>query len=139
MIEINNLTKIPVDKRFFWEVAKKVLKSENRGKENLSVAFVGAENIRKLNKKFRKKDKPTDVLSFSKILNFKEDLAEVIICPSVVKKNSKELGTTFKEELTKILIHGILHTLGYDHEKSLAEEKQMQKKQDYYLKKFFKK
>ena len=64
MIEINNLTKSRFDKSFFSTVAKKVLSGENRRTENISLAFVGKEEIKKLNKKFRKKNKPTDVLSF---------------------------------------------------------------------------
>lgn len=139
MIEINNLTKFPVDKRFFFGVAKKILKSENRERENFSIAFVSSENIRKLNKKFRNKNKATDVLAFGRTLNFRSDSAEVIICPLVVRENSKKFGTIFKEELTKIFIHGMLHALGYDHERSKAKEKEMNQKQDYYLKKFFKK
>ena len=65
MIEINNLTNFTVDKKSFSQVAKKVLKGENRETETISLAFVGKEEIKKLNKKFRKKNKPTDVLSFN--------------------------------------------------------------------------
>lgn len=128
MIEINNLTNFAVDKKFFLGVAKKVLKGENKEKENISIAFVSSAEIRKLNKKYRKKDKPTDVLSFGRVLGFKSNLAEVIICPEVVKKNG--------DELEKMLIHGILHILGYDHEESEKEALKMEKKQDYYLSKF---
>ena len=70
MIEINNLTNFTVDKKSFSQVAKKVLMGENKGTENISLAFVGKEEIKKLNKKFRNKNKPTDVLSFN--LNDKE-------------------------------------------------------------------
>ena len=125
MIEINNLTNFAVDKKFLMGVAKKVLKGENRERENISIAFVSSDEIKKLNQKYRKKNKPTDVLSFSKTLNFKSDLAEVVICPEVVKKNN--------EELAKMLIHGILHILGYEHENTEKEAKKMEKKQEKYL------
>ena len=125
MIEINNLTNFAVDKKFLTGVAKKVLKGENRERENISIAFVSSDEIKKLNQKYRKKNKSTDVLSFGRTLDFKSDIAEIVICPEVVKKNN--------EELAKILIHGILHILGYEHEKSANEAKEMEKKQEKYL------
>lgn len=135
MIEINNLTNFAVDKTFFTGVAKKVLKGENKEKENVSVAFVSATEIQKLNKKYRKKDKPTDVLSFERVSDFKEECSEVVICPSIVRDQSKDSLLPLKKELAKMVIHGILHNFGYDHEISKAEEERMFKKQDYYLSK----
>ncbi|MBI3631547.1 MAG: rRNA maturation RNase YbeY [Candidatus Staskawiczbacteria bacterium] len=131
MIEINNLTKFAVDKKFFLGVAKKVLKGENREKENISIAFVSSAEIKKLNKKYKKKNKPTNVLSFGRVLGVTSDSSEVVICPEVVKKNAKEFGVTFKQELTKILVHGILHILGYDHEKSKKEAMRMEEKEKH--------
>jgi probable rRNA maturation factor len=133
MIEINNLSKTRLDKRIFSTVAKKVLSGENRRTENLSLAFVSKAEIKKLNKKFRRKNKATDVLSFG--LKEKGYLGEVIICPEVVKENAKKYGNTFKIELIKIFIHGVLHLLGYDHERSKKEAIKMEKKQDFYLSK----
>ena len=111
MIEINNLTKSIVDEDFLKGVAKKVLKSENREEMDLSVVFVSKDKIRELNKKYRKQDKPTDVLSFGEGLN------EIVICPAKVKT---------KKELVRVLIHGILHILGHEH------SKKMQEKEKYY-------
>jgi probable rRNA maturation factor len=122
-MEINNLTKFPVDKKSFSQVAKKVLLGENRGTETLSLAFVSKEEIAKLNKKFRKKNKATDVLSFN--LNEKDYLGEIIICPDVVKDG----------EMMKVFIHGILHLCGYDHEKTEKMAKEMESKQNLYLSK----
>ena len=135
MIEINNLTKFVVDKHFFTGVAKKVLKGENKGTEHVSIAFVTPDEIRALNKKYRKKDQPTDVLSFEKVSDFKDETAEIIICPAVVREQAIESKISMKKELAKMLIHGILHTLGYDHEISKAEEKRMQEKEKLYFSK----
>jgi probable rRNA maturation factor len=135
VIEINNLTNFVVDKKFFTGVAKKVLKGENRERENLSIAFVGPNEIQKLNKKYRKIDKPTDVLSFEKVSSFKEETAEIIICPQIVRENAKESKLSLKKELAKILIHGILHVLGYDHEKSTKEADIMAEKEKLYFNK----
>ena len=132
MIEINNLTNFSIDRKFFLTIAKKVLKGENRETTNLSIAFVNSKEIQKINKKFRKKDKPTDVLSFEKSSKFKDELSEVIICPDYVKKNM-DSRVSLKKELAKMLIHGILHTLGYDHEISILEGDRMFKKQEYYI------
>jgi len=119
MIEINNLVKYPVDKKSFTQVAKKILLSENKGIETVSLALVGKDEMQMLNKKFRNIDKPTDVLSF-------EDINEVVICPEVVKEKG--------EEIMQVFVHGVLHLCGYDHEKSEAEAKIMQDKEDFYLK-----
>lgn len=135
MIEINNLTNFAVDKTFFTGVAKKVLKGENREREHVSVAFVSPSEIQKLNKKYRKKDKPTDVLSFGKASDFKDEHSEVVICPFVVRDMAKDSPLPLKKELAKALIHGMLHNLGYDHEVSVKEEERMFTKQEFYLSK----
>jgi probable rRNA maturation factor len=131
MIEINNFTSSVVDKAGLYTVAKKVLKGENRETETLSLAFINKSEIKKLNKKFRKKNKATDVLSFE--LSEKGYLGEIVICPEVVKENAKKYGVSAKEEMLKVFVHGILHLLGYDHEKSETKALEMDKKQERYL------
>ena len=134
MIEINNLTNFAVDKTFFMGVAKKVLKGENKQTEHVSIAFVTPAEIQKLNKQYRKKDKPTDVLSFERVSDFKDEVSEVVICPFVVREKA-DGSLSLKKELTKTLIHGLLHVLGYDHERSAIEEKTMFEKEAYYFSK----
>lgn len=112
MIGIRNFTKERIDKQLITGLAKKVLKRENKEIEELSVVIVGEKRIRTLNRKYRNKDNPTDVLSFGNGLN------EIFICPKMIKES----------EFNKILVHGILHILGYDH----GEE--MDKKQNKYAK-----
>src|SRR5574343_1318107 len=114
MIEIKNISKVNLDKKTFTQVAKKVLTGENKGTEIISLAFVSKEEIKKLNSKFRKKNKPTDVLSFN--INEKNYLGEIVICPEIVKLNAKKYKVSVKEELIKMFVHGILHLCGYDHE-----------------------
>lgn len=120
MIEINNLTTSAVDKEFLKKIAKNVLKDEKK-EVDLSIAFIGQARMRKLNKKYRRKNRVTDVLSFSDGLN------EIVICLQEVKKNAKRYNSIIKKELARVLIHAILHLLGYDHKK-------MQKKEEYYAK-----
>jgi len=123
MIEINNLTKTKIDDDFLEKIGEGILKKEKKSGLLISVVFVGQSKIKETNKEYRGKDKSTDVLSF-----FYGDSAEIMICPEIVRK-----AGNFKKELVKVYIHGILHILGYDHEKSLKEERIMQEKQDYYL------
>ena len=133
MIDINNLTKILIDKKLLTGVAKIVLKGENIEKGEVSIALVTSAEIKKINQKYRKKNKATDVLSF----NLGKGFGEIVICPSQVKRNAKKYKTSFKKELAKVLIHGILHILGYNHGKSKKEAIEMEKKQERYLSHFF--
>ena len=135
MIEISNLTDFPVDKGFFLGVAKKVLKGENKELENLSVVFVSTQEIQKGNKKYRNKNKPTDVLSFKKNSDFKGDFSEVIICPEIVREKAIGSKLSLKKELARTLIHGVLHSIGYNHETSTRDAETMEKKEEYYLSK----
>ena len=125
MIEVNNFTKTRIDKKSFSQVAKIILSGENRETENISLAIVSKEEIKKLNKKFRNKNKPTDVLSFN--LNEQDVLGEIVICPEIVKEKG--------EKIKEVFAHGVLHLLGYDHEKSEKEAEEMEAKQAYYLSK----
>lgn len=111
------------------------LKTEILGKAyELSFAFVNKEEITKLNKKYRKKDEPTDVLSFSlsKPINKtgKSGAGEILICKEIAKIKSKDFGLSPADYLTFITIHGMLHLKGLDH----GEE--MEKLEQKYFKKF---
>ncbi|HOK00538.1 MAG TPA: rRNA maturation RNase YbeY [Candidatus Pacearchaeota archaeon] len=133
MIEINNLTDFKIDKKFFRNIAQKILLEENKKNKTFSVAFLSKDDIKKLNKKFRNKNKPTDILSFK--IEEGDYLGEIIICPEIVKENAKTNKESFKNEMKNIFIHGVLHLLDYEHEKSRKEAKIMEEKQQYYFKK----
>lgn len=144
MIEINNFTTSSIDENYLRQVANKILEQENKKDADLSIVFIGQGKMRKLNKRYKGKNRVTDVLAFPEMkIPLKEfkfgffqkisGLGEIVICLREVKKNSKRFSVTFEEELTRILIHGILHLLGYDHEKSEKDSKKMEEKQNYYL------
>jgi len=146
MIEVNNLTTISLDEEFLKKIAQKVLEEEGKKEADLSIALLGPGRMREINKRYRGKNRATDVLAFpeTKILKEKlkvgplkkiQGLGEIVICLREVKKNAKRFGSNFEKELTRALIHGILHLLGYDHEKSEKEAKKMETKQQYYLSK----
>ncbi len=121
MVEFNNRTdyELPIDR--FAELARKAAPE----KEELSVAFLPADEIADLNSRYRKKKDPTDVLSFKA----GPGLGEVLICPQVVKE---EFGDDFLNRMDRVLVHGILHLLGYDHQND-EQEARMKKKEDEIL------
>jgi len=124
-MEITNLTREKTDSVFLKRIARKTI--DVVGKlDNISLVFVGEQKIQAINKKYRAKDKPTDVLSF-------ERLDEIFICPQVVKIQAKELNISFKNELARVLIHGILHLKGFDHEKGGKEADKMEKLENNIL------
>ena len=107
---------------------------------NYTIFLTNNKKMRQLNKKFRNKNKPTDVLSFpfqNKIKNTKNIyLGDIAISYEIVKKKSK--NSNFLLEFDKMWIHGYLHLLGYDHKKN-KEYNQMRKLENLILNKFYKK
>lgn len=96
--------------------------------KTVTLVFLDPPQMKKINKQFRGKNKPTDVLSF---FSAEEDsIGEILFCPDVLKKQAKDQSHSFENEFLYMLIHGLLHLLGYDHERSIAEEKLMFKIQD---------
>ena len=95
--------------------------------ESLSVLLTNDEEIKKLNHQYRKKNKATDVLSFSQIegnknAEFSASLGDLVISLETASKQAKEYKVTLKAELKRLVVHGILHLFGYDHEKVSARE-----------------
>ncbi|MCK5267511.1 MAG: rRNA maturation RNase YbeY [Spirochaetes bacterium] len=104
-------------------------------KKELSIYFCGNDEMRTYNKKYRDiNNNTTDVLSFlqqdTDDRGFdKNILGDVVICTDVLIKQAGEYKVSLKSELFRLLIHGILHLLGYEHETNLEDEKIMQKKE----------
>jgi len=130
MLSVTNLTDYKIDKKRLEKTARKTFKIANIGKlKEISVVFVSSNKIKEINKKYRRKNRPTDVLSFG-------ELNEVFVCPQIVKKQAKLLKIPFNSELTRVVIHGILHLAGYDHEKN-ADAMKMQIIQERIVKLIF--
>lgn len=86
----------------------------------LSLLFVEADHIRRLNNRFAGNDYPTDVLAFPMMEDDDDGsllLGDVVICPEIAQKNAAELGHGLQEELAALVVHGTLHLLGYDHQR----------------------
>ncbi|MCC6932764.1 MAG: rRNA maturation RNase YbeY [Deltaproteobacteria bacterium] len=105
----------------------------------LSIVFCNDKEIAVLNKQYRNKAKATDVLSFSLRENSKDSmisyiLGDIVISVDSAKRQAREKKLSAKEELLRLLIHGFLHLLGYDHENvSIKKARAMQKKEDELL------
>ena len=111
-----------------------VQKFSNVQSVNIDIAFVGKKSIRKLNKDFRKIDKVTNVLSFIiDDIPSKELTGEIVICPEKVEEEAKKLGNNFPDYALFIMIHGVLHILGFDHEK---EEERLRMEKLFLLRYF---
>ncbi len=96
----------------------------------LAIAVVSKPAIRRLNREYRGKDKATDVLSFSRIesatpVSAEPDLGDVIVCWEMAKRQTREFHTTRPTEVQRLVVHGILHVFGYDHERGPAEARRM--------------
>jgi rRNA maturation RNase YbeY len=94
----------------------------------LSIALVGNREIRRLNARYRHKDAPTDVLSFPGDDVFPTDhklLGDVVISVEQAAKQAKQKGRSLDAEVEILLVHGILHLLGYDHERSQRDARIM--------------
>ncbi len=124
-----NTQKINVDFELFKKLCNFVLEKEKRD-GTLNIIFVGMNEMSKYNL-YRGKEEPTDVLSFEgEMPNF---LGEIYICPQYVQENAEYFGVQFQEELIRVCVHGILHLLGYDHEKDEEEAKKMFEVQERYV------
>jgi probable rRNA maturation factor len=111
------------------KIALKILHLLDQNQAELSVVLVDNAEIRKLNAKFRAKDYPTDVLSFpadDELPTGVRLLGDVVISVEKAKRQAKERRRSLNQEMAFLLIHGIVHLLGYDHERSVKEARIME-------------
>ncbi len=111
MIEINNQSRSQINLKLVQKISEKFLKHFHHSSYDVSIAFVGDRKIRKLNKVYRGIDRVTDVLAFPGEGKF---LGEIILNYAQIKRQAKRFDNTPKQELIFILIHGLLHLLGYE-------------------------
>ncbi len=112
-------------------------------KSEISILFVDDDEIQVLNRDYRGKDKPTDVLSFSQgrtdipvcqQAGMPVLLGDVVISLETAKRQARERGHYFSKEVFILLTHGILHLLGYDHEGDRKKAVEMRKKEKEIIK-----
>ena len=122
-----------VPNRTLKKIAQAILDIMGRSEAELSLALIGNAEMRTLNARYRNKDYPTDVLSFP----VEEDspgvgalLGDVIISVDKAREQALERGHTEAEEIVTLLIHGIVHLLGYDHERSTKDALTMKRQEN---------
>ena len=119
-IQFINTKEWGIKEKHFQIYIKRLKKHVPDAEGILNVVFVNDAYIKSLNKTYRKKDEPTDVLSFSYLEtpDFKETglIGEIYINTPMAKKQAKENKLSLKDELNKLFVHGFLHIFGHNHE-----------------------
>ena len=104
---------------------------------SLGIHIVGAQRMRRLNYRFRKHDRTTDVLSFPQLVKhmepFSGHVGDALICWPVARAQARRLGVPLQQQLCYLATHGLLHLFGYDHERGEREARSMFALQDSIL------
>jgi probable rRNA maturation factor len=127
-----------VESKLLSKIAHRALEVLGLSKVELSIVLVSDAQIKRLNRLYRNKDKPTDVLSFpiGEKVNGWLILGDIVISVDTAKRQAQELGYSLEEELKRLLVHGLVHLLGYDHELGGEEEKKFFELEEFVLKGF---
>ena len=123
---INNQRKIKLDWQIFEKFAKSAIsKIPETKNKSATIAFVSDRKMRELNKQFRAKNSTTDVLSFPfEADEFETDenyLGDIVISIQQAEKQAAENNLSLEKEVKQLILHGILHLCGYDHETDSGE------------------
>jgi probable rRNA maturation factor len=113
-----------------------IFKKKNRPLESVTIIFCDDKHLLSLNRQFLQHDYYTDILSFPLSSPRKPLVGEIYISIDRVRDNAVNLGNSFKEELHRVIFHGILHFCGF-RDKSPAEIKEIRSEEDRYLKAYF--
>lgn len=113
-------------------IADRILRCAGSPSSELSLSVVGDRRMQSLNARYRRRAHPTDVLAFAAHESPQPTtplLGDVVISLDTALCQAREAGRTLDREMVMLLIHGVLHLLGYDHERSAREARRMQKKE----------
>ena len=126
MVEvINRQRKLPLECERWEAFTAKVLKAASARDGDLTVVFVSDRTMRPINRQWRGKRGTTDVLSFPAGSDFEQTfgpmLGDVIISVEQAARQAHEHGLRFEDEIAQLILHGVLHLCGYDHETDNGE------------------
>jgi rRNA maturation RNase YbeY len=129
-----------IDESWLEKSAEQLLATLARPEAELSILLVDDVHIESLNATYRNKPRPTDVLSFAMqegdFGSVNPDLlGDVVISLDTAERQAREAGWDLRYELLRLLIHGVLHLLGYDHSEEYAETEAMYQKEQELFKK----
>ena len=133
-----------MNQRSILKWARQVLSMQKIDHGELGIILVNDRQIRVYNREYRKKDKPTDVLSFPMREGVGGELhpyflGDVMISLERSAEEAVRYGRLRREQLLILLIHGVLHLLGYDHERSPVEARRMQRREKLLFKRIYRK
>ena len=117
-------------------LARAILSEVGEASAEMGILFVGDQRMRGLNRRYRGKDRTTDVLAFAMREASHSSvglLGDVVIAVPTAVRQAKEGQRSLDEELTVLLVHGILHLCGYDHERSENEARRMYRRERMIL------
>ncbi len=124
----NSHKRYKINERLIKKITEEILRElKEPANKELEIVFMDDRSIKTLNKKYKHKNRPTDVLSFAL-----DDIGEIFISLDTALKNSRTYKTSLAEEATRYVIHGILHLFGYDDEKR-SQRARMSRKEDDIL------
>lgn len=126
----NNIDNL--DESYYTSWLKMVITSEGRKTGDIQYVFCDDDHLNKINKTYLNHDDYTDIITFSTTDNDDIISGEIYISPDRVNENSKVHSVSLKNELSRVMLHGILHLIGYD-DHSESEKIRMRSKEDYYL------
>ena len=127
MVEVvNRQRSVKVDTQVWGHFATKALEAIGNGASSATVAFVSDKSIRKLNQQFRGIDKATDVLSFP--ADEPDNLGDVAVSVETASRQARENGLSFDDEIAQLILHGLLHLSGYDHDTDNGEMNRLELK-----------
>lgn len=135
--QLINETDAEIDQRRIQKLITQIFQSEGLPAETiLNIIFIDNATIHKLNKKFLDRDHPTDVLSFNVHTEYLPSelpiLGDVYISTEKAKEQADQFHVPFQDEIERLVVHGILHLIGYEHEEPELQE-QMEALTGQYL------
>lgn len=130
----NRQKKYRLNRKKVLQWTRRILSLQRFESAEIGLVFVNDRQIREYNRTYRNRDKATDVLSFSMREGeggdlHPEFLGDVMISLETAEKEAALFGRAVPEQLLVLLIHGILHLIGYDHERSSKEARRMQRRE----------
>ena len=123
---------LPVPAESIRRAVSHVLDHEGR-EANVSVTFLGRNRMRDLNHRFKGHPHPTDVLAFSLPDPGGPLLGDVYVCQWVARREAEARGLPVREEILRLVVHGTLHVLGYDHPDGDRTDSEMWRRQEDYV------
>ena len=131
-----HVRRVTFDQARLDRLARAILSDVREASAELGILLVGDQRMRSLNRQYRGKDRSTDVLAFAmrEAPHSSADLlGDVVIALPTAVRQAKQGQRSLDEELTVLLVHGILHLCGYDHERSEKDARRMQRRERMIL------